>query len=78
MQKEQKSQKTSPATKKLPFLEFLCWQMGDVYQLTPAEMLSRYERGWRYRDIWEPLDSAEQQWIKDLAIQYHSWLMTEL
>ena len=32
--------------KKLPFLEAICWQTKNVYQFTPEEMLSRYERGW--------------------------------
>jgi hypothetical protein len=35
---------------KLPFLEFLGWQIADVYRLTQLEMLASYERGWRYCD----------------------------
>jgi hypothetical protein len=39
---------------KLPFLEFLGWQMADVYRLTPIEMLASYEWGWRYRQMGNP------------------------
>jgi hypothetical protein len=28
---------------KLPFLEFLGWQIADVYRLTQLEMLASYE-----------------------------------
>jgi len=37
--------------KKLPFLEAICWQTKDVYQFTPEQMLSRYERNWEYRKL---------------------------
>ncbi|WP_169927019.1 hypothetical protein [Brunnivagina elsteri] len=40
---------TETKPKKLPFLESICWQIADVYKLTQEEMLSSYERGWRYR-----------------------------
>ena len=60
----------------LPFLKEICWQIGDVYQLTPQEMLHRYERGWHY--LSKPLDRQEEAFIDKLAQQYCSWLTTRL
>lgn len=57
---------------RLPFLAEVCWQVKDIYQLTPLEMLRCYERGWRYRS--GPLDPEEQTFINQLAQQYGSWL----
>ncbi|MGD1908752.1 MAG: nucleotidyl transferase AbiEii/AbiGii toxin family protein [Leptolyngbyaceae cyanobacterium] len=57
---------------RLPFLNEICWQVTDVYQLTPLEMLRCYERGWRYRS--GPLDATEQQFVDRLVQQYGSWL----
>lgn len=37
----------------LPFLESICWQTADIYHFTPEEMLSRYERGWEYRKLFQ-------------------------
>ncbi len=61
---------------KLPFLEFLGWQIGDVYRLTQLEMLASYERGWRYRHITN-LPASELAFIKQLAIDRKSWLLSE-
>ena len=60
----------------LPFLEFLGWQIADVYRLTQLEMLASYERGWRYRHITE-LPASELAFIKQLAIDRKSWLLSE-
>ncbi len=57
---------------RLPFLAEVCWQVKDIYQLTPLEMLRCYERGWRYRS--GPLEPEEQTFIDQLAQQYGSWL----
>jgi len=62
---------------KLPFLEFLGWQIADVYRLTQLEMLDRYERGWRYRHITD-LPVSELVFIKQLAVDLKSWLLGEL
>ena len=62
---------------KLPFLEFLGWQIADVYRLTQLEMLDRYERGWRYRHITD-LPVSELAFIKQLAVERKSWLLGEL
>ncbi|MFL9455785.1 MULTISPECIES: hypothetical protein [Nostocales] len=64
--------------KKLPFLESICWQTADVYRFSPEEMLSRYERGWRYRDIYNNLEGEEINFLKELARLYKSWLLVEL
>ncbi|BAZ53616.1 hypothetical protein NIES4103_62970 [Nostoc sp. NIES-4103] len=60
--------------KKLPFLESICWQTADVYRFTPQQMLSRYERGWEYRKLFNNLDGEELNFLKGLARGYHSWL----
>ena len=61
---------------KLPFLEFLGWQIADVYRLTQLEMLANYERGWRYRHITD-LPVSELAFIKQLAVDRKSWLVGE-
>jgi hypothetical protein len=61
---------------KLPFLEFLGWQIVDVYGLTQLEMLASYERGWRYRHI-ANLPASELAFIKQLAVDRKSWLSSE-
>jgi Nucleotidyl transferase AbiEii toxin, Type IV TA system len=61
---------------KLPFLEFLGWQIADVYNLTQLEMLTSYERGWRYRHI-ANLPASELAFIQQLAVDCKSWLSTE-
>lgn len=64
--------------KKLPFLERLCWQRTGIEQLTPLEMLKRYERGWHYRDIFGEINPTEAEFIQQLAQQYGSWLFNEM
>lgn len=66
------------APKNLPFLESICWQTADVYQFTPEQMLSRYERGWHYRQLFNNLESEELRFLKELARYYNSWLQVEL
>jgi len=60
--------------KRLPFLESICWQTGDVYRFTPEQMLSRYERGWEYRQLFSNLEGEELNFLKELAKRYNSWL----
>ncbi len=67
---------TDAIPNKLPFLESICWQTRDVYQFTPEQMLSRYERGWQYRDLFGNLEGEELEFLKNLARHYHSWLQT--
>ncbi|WP_310483413.1 nucleotidyl transferase AbiEii/AbiGii toxin family protein [Chamaesiphon sp. VAR_48_metabat_403] len=61
---------------KLPFLEFLGWQIADVYRLNQLEMLTSYERGWRYRHI-ANLSASELAFIQQLALNRKSWLSSE-
>lgn len=60
--------------KRLPFLESICWQTADVYRFTPEQMLSRYERGWEYRQLFSNLEGEELIFLKELAKRYNSWL----
>jgi hypothetical protein len=64
--------------KSLPFLESICWQKNNVYLFTPEEMLSRYERGWRYHNIFDNLEGEELNFLKELAKRYKSWLVVDL
>jgi Nucleotidyl transferase AbiEii toxin, Type IV TA system len=61
---------------KLPFLEYLSWQIVDPYRLTEAEMLARYERGWRYQRQVD-IPGEELAWIEQLALDNKSWLGSE-
>jgi hypothetical protein len=61
---------------KLPFLEFIGWQIADVYQLSQPEMLANYERGWRYKNLASP-PVSELAFIKQLVFTYNSWLSSE-
>jgi hypothetical protein len=65
---------TPVVPKKLTFLESICWQTGNVYQFTLEQMLSRYERGWKYRKLFGNLEGEELSFVKELAKRYHSWL----
>ncbi len=62
---------------RLPFLEAICWQTANVYRFTPEEMLSRYERGWQYRDLFGDINDEELNFIRKLAQYYRSWLQSE-
>jgi hypothetical protein len=60
--------------KRLPFLESICWQTTNVYQFTPEQMLSRYERGWQYHKLFDNLEGEELNFLKELTSRYKSWL----
>ncbi len=62
----------------LPFLEAICWQTENVYRFDPEQMLSRYERGWRYRNLFNNLEDQELGFLKQLAKHYNSWLQSDL
>jgi hypothetical protein len=59
---------------KLPFLEDICWQTENVYRFTPYEMLQKYERGWRYKEMFKSMTVLEKEFIKNLSLIYSSWL----
>jgi hypothetical protein len=62
---------------KLPFLEAICWQTDNVYRFDNEQMLSRYERGWRYRSMFNNLESRELNFVRELARRYDSWLQSD-
>ncbi|MEM7717407.1 MAG: hypothetical protein AAF349_28335 [Cyanobacteria bacterium P01_A01_bin.68] len=66
------------APKKLPFLESICWQMKDVHEFTPEEMLGCYERGWKYKSLFNNLEGDELEFLIKIASIYDSWLKVEL
>ena len=41
-------------------------------------MLSSYERGWQYKDLFEPINLEEKRFIQELAKKYRSWLLVEI
>ncbi len=65
-------------TSSTPFLDALCWQIGNNDQLTATEILQTYERGWRYLAVLA--DPSEEEWqeIRQLTAQYGSWLQADL
>lgn len=64
--------------KDLPFLEAVCWDMGDVHELTPDEMLNRYERSWEYRGTLADVEGREKAFVRELAVAKGSWLQLDV
>ena len=62
---------------KLHFLESICWQTKNVYKFSLEEMLSCYERNWKYRNLIESIECEELEFIKKLVTAYNSWLQVE-
>ena len=62
----------------LPFLQAICWDLDDVKLLTPDEMLSRYERGWRYCGVLADLEGEDLRYVRQLARVKGSWLQTHV
>ena len=60
-----------------PFLRSLLWQGDRERDLSDQDMLSIYERGWRFRDVLSPLGFGEIAYVKHLASTYGSWLELE-
>ena len=63
---------------KLPFLEAVCWDLGDVRVLDADEMLNRYERGWENRDVLADLTGSEKIFVVKLAREKGSWLQLDV
>lgn len=59
---------------RLPFLEAVCWDLGDIAALNQDEMLARYERGWDYRGTLADLAGEEAVFLRQLAQAKGSWL----
>ena len=64
--------------KELPFLKAICWQVADIKNFTPEEMLISYERGWRYLDLLSEPSPEELILIKTLIQRCGSWLTTDV
>lgn len=64
--------------KELPFLKAICWQVADIKNFTPEEMLISYERGWRYLDVLGEPSPEELIFIKALVRRYGSWLANDV
>lgn len=64
--------------KQLPFLEAVCWDLGDISQLNEDEMLNRYERGWAYRGVLADLEGEERAFLRQLARAKGSWLQVNV
>ncbi len=59
----------------LPFLEAVSWQGEVDSQLTPEEMLHRYERGWHYRGVLAEPSAEELAFVQALSQRYGSWIV---
>ncbi len=58
----------------LPFLASLSWFDRDWRELSPPEMLRRYESGWRNRGVTAEPSPQELRFIAALARRYGSVL----
>lgn len=47
---------------RLPFLEFLSWQVVNPYRLTEADMFASYKGGWRYRHLVDIPVDGDRDW----------------
>lgn len=63
---------------KLPFLEAICWELGNVRLLNLDEMLNRYERGWGYKGVLADLEGEEKLFLRQLAKEKGSWLQLDV
>jgi hypothetical protein len=58
----------------LPFLESLSWFDARWRELSAFEMLQRYERGWRHRDVTAELSADEAAFVRALIDRFGSAL----
>ena len=58
----------------LPFLESLSWFDTRWRELSPFEMLQRYERGWRHRGVTADLSAGETAFVRVLVLRFGSAL----
>lgn len=62
----------------LPFLKSICWQVENIKNFSPEEMLISYERGWRYLDVLGEPSEEELVFINQLIQRYGSWLASDV
>lgn len=58
----------------LPFLKSISWFDVKYRDLTPLDMLRRYEAGWRYRGVLAEPSPEETRFIRALAKRFGSVL----
>lgn len=58
----------------LPFLESLSWFDTRWRELSPFEMLQRYERGWRHRGVTADPSAEEITFVRALIQRFGSEL----
>lgn len=63
-----------PIPTDLPFLESLSWFDTGWRELTPFEMLQRYERGWRHVGVTADLSRDEACFVRALVACFGSVL----
>ncbi len=63
-----------PRPDEMPFLAAISWFDAAPLTLTPAEMLARYERGWRFLGVLGTLGQAEREYVRALVATYGSFL----
>jgi hypothetical protein len=56
----------------LPFLQAISWYDSSPFELSPASMLERYERGWRFRGVLAELGDEEKEFVAELIKEYSS------
>lgn len=58
----------------LPFLAAISWFDAEYHDLTPLDMLRRYEDGWRYRGVLAEPSAGEWRFILALVERFGSVL----
>jgi hypothetical protein len=59
---------------RLPFLESISWFDREYRDLSPLDMLRRYESGWRWRGVLTDPSPEEWELIRELVQRYGSHL----
>lgn len=58
----------------LPFLESISWFDRNYRDLSPLDMLRRYESGWRYKGVLNDPSPEEWTFIRELVQRFGSYL----
>lgn len=59
---------------RLPFLESISWFDALYRELSPLDMLRRYEAGWRHKGVLGEPSAEEERFIRALARRFGSVL----
>jgi len=57
---------------RLPFLEAISWYDRAPHRLSPRQMLTRYEAGWRFVGVLAEPSREERDWICYLVERHGS------